>query len=91
MRSQLQSTRHLPRFEGGADNWRFVCHVDSTWSWMNVERDRVSGSFRHFDTLSDAVADALQYGFERGASVITEVQRERRARPRRGSPRGGFS
>jgi hypothetical protein len=79
MRSHLQSTRHL------ADNWRFVRHVDSTWSWMTVERDRVSGSFRHFGTLSDAVADALQHGFERGASVITEVQHERRSRPRHGS------
>jgi len=90
MPSQLQSTRHLPRFKAGADNWRFVRHVDSTWSWMNVEHDRVSGSFRHFGTLSDAVADALQHGFDHGASVITEVQHERRSRPRRGSRSGGF-
>ena len=66
------------------NDWTFIQHPDATWSWLDVERDHVSGSFRHFRSLDEAVRDAAEHGYERGVSTPMHVQRERRARPRIG-------
>jgi hypothetical protein len=67
------------------NDWRFIRYPDATWSWLNVERDHVSGSFHHFSSLAEAVRNAVDHGYKQDESPVMDVQHERRLKPRTGT------
>jgi hypothetical protein len=66
-------------------DWTFTRHSDDTWSWLHIDVRHVCGSFKHFDSLALAVRDAAKHGYDAALPPTIDLQRERRASPRRTS------
>jgi hypothetical protein len=63
------------------DQWEFYHYSDGSWTWRNVCQEASRLSDQAFDSWIEAMADAINTGFEAGGSVIAE-RKSRRARPR---------
>ena len=62
------------------DEWKFCEGTDGRWSWHNVKTDSAGQSADRFATFVDAMANAVQHGFQPGASKIAGIQASPRSK-----------
>ena len=64
-----------------SDHWDFYRYPDGRWTWRNVRDEDACLSEHAFDSWIEAMADAINKGFEAGESALAERE-SRRLRPR---------
>jgi hypothetical protein len=64
------------------DPWEFYHYAEGQWTWRNVRQEGARLSDRAFDSWIEAMADAINSGFEAGESVVAAERQSRRANPR---------
>ena len=61
------------------DDWQFYQHADESWSWRNVRDDAERESSARFTNFTEAMADAMQNGFQVGVSTIASISVDHRS------------